>query len=445
MMSRRGERARSAGTTARARSTTVTGVAEIAPQQVRPRRTLAGACLGNAVEWYDFAVYGALSTVLARTFFPGGGQAALAATFAIFATSFVARPVGAVLVGRRSDRGGRQPALSRMIAVMSVATAAIGLLPTWSTVGVLAPVSLLLLRLAQGFSAGGEVPSSVAFLIESAPEGRRGWYGGWHLGSIALGLAGGYGIAAVLSATLSADALLSWGWRVAFLVAAPLGLTARYIRRRLDETPVFRAVEAPAAPNLVDDVLRGRGGRVARGFFAVAALSLAFNVWFVFLPNLLTATDGVPLSRSLAFGVVGLCAAAATAPAVGRLSDRIGRRAVLIGGTLAVAAFAVPGFGLARHSTVGLFASAFVMGVLIGTLVVSAFVAELFPTAVRATGVAVTYGVASAVFGGTAPLVATLLVDASLSWAVPGYVATMAMLACAAAVTAEETAFGELS
>ena len=422
----------------------MTGVAEIATQQVRPRRTLAGACLGNAVEWYDFAVYGALSTVLARAFFPGGGQAALAATFAIFATSFVARPVGAVLVGRRSDRGGRRPALSRMIAVMSVATAAIGLLPTWSTVGVLAPVSLLLLRLAQGFSAGGEVPSSVAFLIESAPDGRRGWYGGWHLGSIALGLAGGYGIAALLSATLSADALLSWGWRVAFLVAAPLGLTARYIRRRLDETPVFLAVDAPAAPK-VGDVLRGRGGRVARGFLAVAALSLAFNVWFVFIPSLLTATDGVPLTRSLAFAVVGLCAAAATAPAVGRLSDRIGRRAVLIGGTLAVAAFAVPGFGLARHSTVGLFASAFVMGVLIGTLVVSAFVAELFPTAVRATGVAVTYGVASAVFGGTAPLVATLLADASLTWAVPGYVATMAVLACAAAVTAEETAFGELS
>jgi MHS family proline/betaine transporter-like MFS transporter len=422
----------------------VTGVAEIAAQQVRPRRTLAGACMGNAVEWYDFAVYGALSTVLARTFFPGGGEAALAATFAIFATSFVARPVGAVLVGRRSDRGGRRPALSRMIAMMSVATAAIGLLPTWSTVGVLAPVSLLVLRLAQGFSAGGEVPSSVAFLIESAPEGRRGWYGGWHLASIAFGLAGGYGIAAVLSATLSADALLSWGWRVAFLVAAPLGLTARYIRRRLDETPVFRAVDAPAAP-LVGDVLRGRGWRVARGFLAVAALSLAFNVWFVFIPSLLTATDGVPLTRSLAFAVVGLCAAAATAPAVGRLSDRIGRRAVLIGGTLAVTAFAVPGFGLARHSTVGLFASAFVMGVLIGTLVVSAFVAELFPTAVRATGVAVTYGVASAVFGGTAPLVATLLADASLSWAVPGYVATMAVLACAAVVTAEETAFGELS
>jgi MFS transporter, MHS family, proline/betaine transporter len=422
----------------------VTGVAEIATQQVRPRRTLAGACLGNAVEWYDFAVYGALSTVLARTFFPEGGQAALAATFAIFATSFVARPVGAVLVGRRSDRGGRRPALSRMIAIMSIATAAIGLLPTWSTVGVLAPVSLLVLRLAQGFSAGGEVPSSVAFLIESAPEGRRGWYGGWHLASIAFGLAGGYGIAAVLSATLSANALLSWGWRVAFLVAAPLGLTARYIRRRLDETPVFRAVEAPAAPK-VGDVLRGRGGRVARGFLAVAALSLAFNVWFVFLPSLLTTTDGVPLTRSLAFAVVGLCAAAATAPAVGRLSDRIGRRAVLIGGTLAVAAFAVPGLGLARHSAVGLFASAFVMGVLIGTLVVSAFVAELFPTPVRATGVAVTYGVASAVFGGTAPLVATLFADASLSWAVPGYVATVAVLACAAAVTAEETAFSELS
>jgi MHS family proline/betaine transporter-like MFS transporter len=172
------------------------------PLKLRRRRALVGACLGNAVEWYDFAIYGALSTVLARAFFPTGGRAALAATFAIFATSFIARPLGATMVGRRSDRLGRRPALSRMIAMMTFATAAIALLPTWSVVGVLAPVSLLLLRLIQGFSAGGEVPSSVAFLLESAPEGQRGWYGGWHIAGIAFGMAGGYGVAQRLAKLL---------------------------------------------------------------------------------------------------------------------------------------------------------------------------------------------------------------------------------------------------
>lgn len=397
------------------------------------------------MEWYDFAIYGAFSTILARLFFPTGGQAALAATFAIFATSFIARPVGALAVGRRSDRFGRRPALSRMIAVMSVATAVIGLLPTWSAVGVLAPLSLLLLRIAQGFSAGGEVPSSVAFLVESAPEGRRGWYGGWHMASIAAGLAGGYGVAALLTATLSEDALLAWGWRVAFLVAAPLGLVGRYIRRRLSETRLFEAVGAPATPRPVADVLRGARRRVGRGFVLVAALALAFNLWFVFLPSHLAASGVVHLGPALGAGVVGLFAAAVAAPAMGRLSDRVGRRPVLIAGALAIAALAVPGFSLARHSAQGLLVSEIVMGVLIGTLVVTAFVAELFPTAVRATGVALAYGFATAVFGGTAPLMAMVLVVADVGWLIPVYLTVVAVLAIAAAVTAEETAFSELS
>jgi MFS transporter, MHS family, proline/betaine transporter len=411
---------------------------------MRPRRQLAGACLGNAVEWYDFAIYGAFSTILARIFFPIGGGAALAATFAIFATSFIARPVGAAVVGRRSDRLGRRPALSRVIVLMTVATAAIGLLPTWAAIGVLAPVSLLVLRLMQGFSAGGEVPSSVAFVIESAPEGRRGWYGGWHLAGIAAGLAGGYGVAALLTAILSEEALVAWGWRVAFLVAAPLGLVARYIRRRLDETRVFESVVAPATPRLAE-VLRGRGARASGGFILVAVLSLAFNIWFVFLPSRLAASGAVPLGPALGFGVLGLVAAACTAPVMGRLSDRIGRRRMLIAGTLALAAFAVPGFALAGRSIPGLLVADVVVGMLIGTLVVAAFVAELFPTAVRATGVALTYGMATAVFGGTAPLIATLLVATDLAWAVPVYLAVVALLALAAAVKARETAFSSLS
>ena len=409
----------------------------------RARRALVGGCLGNAVEWYDFAVFGAFSTVLSRAFFPTGGRWALAATFAIFATSFVARLAGALVVGRRSDRLGRRPALSGMIALMTVATVAMALLPTWSAMGVLAPISLLVLRLAQGFSAGGETASSVAFLVESAPEGQRGWYGGWHTASTAIGLAGGYGVVALLTATMSDDALLAWGWRVAFLVAAPMGFVARYIRRRLDETRMFEAVETPPTPRLFE-VLRGRGRRVGRGFVLVTALSIAFNVWFVFLPSQLAASGVLPLGHALGIGVLGLLAIVVTAPLMGRLSDRVGRRAVLIAATLAVAVFAVPGFRLAGRSALGLLVSEVVMGLLVGTLVVTAFAAELFPTAVRATGVALTYGVATAAFGGTAPLVATLLASAGAAWVVPAYLTAVAGLALAAAVTAGETAFRKL-
>jgi MHS family proline/betaine transporter-like MFS transporter len=416
-----------------------------AAQTVRPRRALIGGCLGNAVEWYDFAIYGAFSTILARTFFPGGGRVALAATFAIFASSFIARLIGAMVVGRRSDHLGRRPALIRMIAIMTVATSAMAFVPPWSIIGGLAPALLLLLRLAQGFSTGGEIPSAVAFLVESAPDGRRGWYGGWHTASTAAGLVGGYGVAALLTAAMSADALVTWGWRVAFFLAGPLGLVARYIRRRLDETHLFQAVEAPRPPRLFHDVLRGRRARAGRGFVLVAAFALAFNVWFVFLPSDLAVSGAVSLGQALGLGVVGLFAAAATAPVIGHLSDRLGRRVVLIAGTLAMAAFAVPGFALARGSVVGLLVSDVVMGALIGSLVVTAFVAELFPTGVRATGVALTYGLATAVFGGTAPLIATLLTSAGAAWVVPAYLVAVTVLALGAAVTAEETAFTELS
>jgi MHS family proline/betaine transporter-like MFS transporter len=411
----------------------------------RPRRVLVGACLGNAVEWYDFAIYGAFATVLADTFFPHGGPAALATTFAIFATSFVARPLGAVIVGRHADHVGRRLALTRTIALMTVATVAIGLLPTWSTAGVLAPVALLLLRVVQGFATGGEVPSSVAFLIESAPAGRRGRFGGWHMASIAAGLVAGYGVAGLLAAILSDDALRSWGWRVAFLVAAPLGLVARYIRHRLDETPGFHAAAASTAPRALGEVLRGRGAVVGRGLVLVAALGLAFNLWFVFLPSHLAASGVLPLGQALGAGIVGLIVTVASAPAMGALSDRVGRRPLLIAGTVGIAAFAGPGFLLARSSVEGALVSQVVMGVLIGTPVATAFVAELFPAMMRTTGIALTYGLATAVFGGTAPLVATLLVGAGAAWVIPAYLATVAGFAFVAVARADETAFLDLS
>ncbi|MBG0567355.1 MFS transporter [Actinoplanes aureus] len=407
---------------------------------LRSRRTLIGACLGNAVEWYDFAIYGAFAPVLARAFFPDGGRAALATTFAIFATSFIARPIGAIVVASRSDHLGRRAAFSRTIALMTLATAAIALVPTWSAIGVLAPVVLLLLRLVQGFAVGGEVPTSVAFLIESAPDGHRGWYGGWHMGSIALGLATGYAVAALIAATLSVGALHTWGWRLAFLSAAPLGLVARYIRRRLAETRRFEALDEPSRPHLRRDVLRGRGTRVARGVALVALLSIAFNLCFVYLPSRLATSGSVPLAQTLGAGVLGLLTAAVAAPVLGRLCDRVGRRPLLIAGTVAVGIFAVPGFALAGDSVGGLLVSNVVFGGLLGLLVVTVFVAELFPTAVRATGVAVTYGVATAAFGGTAPLIATLLANAGAAWAAPIYLVVAAVLGLAAALTAAEPA-----
>jgi MHS family proline/betaine transporter-like MFS transporter len=400
--------------------------------------------VGNAVEWYDFAVFGALASTMSHLFFPSAGRAALALTFAVLAVSVVVRPVGAIMVGRLADRSGRRGPLGATIVLMSGATAAIALLPTWSSVGVLAPVLLLLARLVQGFSVGGEVPSALAYIVESAPPGRRGWYGGWHLASIALGITSGYAVAAVLSATLSDAALNDWGWRVAFALAAPLGLIGYYIRRRLDETPGFASLRSPTAPPL-GHLLRRRRTSVLRGFAVVAALSVAFNVWFIFLPTHLVTTNATELGPALGACVLGLLAMAAAAPAAGRLSDRLGRRPVLIAATVGLAVAVGPAFALAHGgSPLPLLLSNLLVGGLTGLLVVSAFVAELFPTEWRATGTAVTYGMSTSLLGGPAPLAATVLVALGLAWSVPVLIAVVAVLAALAAFRADETAFADL-
>jgi MFS transporter, MHS family, proline/betaine transporter len=205
---------------------------------------LVSACVGNVVEWYDFALYGAFATVLAGVFFPSGDRHAnLLATFAVFATAFIVRPVGAVLLGRRGDRRGRRQVLALAIILMSVATAGVGALPGHASIGLLAPALLLLFHLVQGLSAGGEAGAASAFVVEYAPANRRGWYGGWIWATLALGLGAGTGAASLLAWGLPPGTLETWGWRLAFPLALPLGLVGLYLRLRLDETPRFRTVQ----------------------------------------------------------------------------------------------------------------------------------------------------------------------------------------------------------
>jgi MHS family proline/betaine transporter-like MFS transporter len=212
------------------------------------RRALVAGGVGNVVEWYDFAVYGAFATVIATTYFPGADPiAGLSASFAVFATAFLARPVGAVVFGRLGDRVGRRQVLVIVIVLMAAATAGIGLLPGHAAIGVLAPVLLVVLRAAQGLSVGGEAAVATAFVVEYAPEGRRGWYGSWLWSTLALGVAGGIGVAVLLARVFPREVLEDRGWRLAFLVALPLGLVGLYLRLRLDETPGSGRWRAPTA------------------------------------------------------------------------------------------------------------------------------------------------------------------------------------------------------
>lgn len=268
-----------------------------------PRRALVGACVGNVVEWYDYALYGAFATVLASSFFPSADRRAnLLATFAVFSTAFLVRPAGALLFGGHGDRRGRRQVLSFAIILMSLATAGVGILPGYASIGLLAPGLLVLFRLAQGLSAGGEASAASAFAVEYAPANGRGWYGGWIWATLALGLAAGTGAATLLAWRLPQGVFETWGWRLAFLVALPLGLVGLYLRLRLDETPPFHHAQGAQAVARwpVSEALRAYPGRMLIGFALVAAASLTFNTFFIFLPNQLVAELGVPRSRALA-------------------------------------------------------------------------------------------------------------------------------------------------
>jgi MFS transporter, MHS family, proline/betaine transporter len=410
---------------------------------------LVAACIGNAVEWYDFALYGAFATIMAATYFPTGDPAtSLLAAFAVFSTAFIFRPLGALLFGRRGDRRGRRQVLALMIIVMSSATAGVGVLPGYASIGLLAPVLLILLRLAQGLSAGGEAGAASAFVVEYAPEDRRGWYGGWIWATLALGLAAAIGTATLLAWRSPGGMPEAWAWRLAFLAALPVGLVGLYLRLRLDETPRFRAVQRAhaVAEWPVREALRAYPRRMLVGLALVAAASLTFNTFFVYLPNELVAERGVPPVRAFGGAVLGLVVMAAASPALGRLSDQVGRKPLLAAATIGLLGLTLPVYLLIRRGgPVGLPLGYLALGLALSCFVLPSFLAELFPTRVRSSGLAITFGLGSALFGGTAPLAGALLTQRTGNPLLPAYYATtMALVAAIGVLPMRETAFQPL-
>ncbi|MFJ6941157.1 MFS transporter [Streptomyces sp. NPDC101132] len=362
---------------------------------------------GNFVEWYEFGVYGYFAPVLAAVFFPasGGGTGPLVATYAAFALAFFFRPLGALLLGRLGDRVGRRPALVTAVTLMTLATAAIGLLPTHATAGVAAPVALTALRVLQGVSAGGEFGGAVSVLTEFAPPGRRGRYGSWQSCTVALGLLAGAGTAAALAVALPEPALYAWGWRVAFLLALPLGLAALALRLRLPETPEFR-------PDGAGPDRRLRPGDVLLGAGRIVGWSGAGYAFLVVLPSHLQTALGASYRDALLATVLANTAFAAAIVPAGVLSDRFGRRAVLLSGTVLVVVLAVPLFAVLRdpgQPATAKAAAVLAAGVLVGLLAGPgpAMLAEMFPARVRCTGLGTAYALANALFAGCAGLVIT--------------------------------------
>ncbi|KIH97474.1 MFS transporter [Streptomonospora alba] len=413
--------------------------ASTAPAPVSPFKVASASFIGTAVEWYDYFIYGsAAAIVFGPLFFPEfSSVAGTLAAFATFSVGFFARPVGGVVMGHFGDRIGRKSMLVTSLIMMGAATFAIGLLPTYQTIGVWAPVLLVVLRFIQGLGVGGEWGGAVLMAVEHAPRHRRGFYGSFPQ----MGVPGGLILANIvflsMSSAVSDEAFMAWGWRVPFLLSAVLVAVGLFIRFRISESPDFVAVDRSGAKARmpIAAVLRHNPKQV---LLAAGAFIGNNTVGYIFMAYALSYTTTVlGLDRSLMLGItlLGALVWLVSIPWASALSDRLGRRRVLLGGSVGLAAWVLVFFPLIDTANTGLIViamagAAFFLGATYGPL--AALFSELFSARVRYSGASLGYQVGSILGGGLAPTAATALYAAwQSSWPITGYLFAVCLLSLA--------------
>ena len=389
-----------------------------ARQQPLWRVILAGL-IGNVMEWYDFALYGYFVVVFSEQFFPSTDpNASLIAAFGAFAAGFLVRPLGGVVLGRIGDRVGRPQALTISVMAMAMATVLMAILPTYQQVGLWAPAALVVLRMIQGLSAGGEYTTSIVFLAEHAPPNRRGLVTIWGLWGSVLGMLLGSAAGALLSNSLSSAQMQSWGWRVPFALGLLVALTGLALRRGLASDP------PPAAASRPLQALSRHGGAVVRVLLLNVASSVAFYTAFVYVISYIQTESGQ--SESLALGLISRVMGLLLIfyPIAAWISDRLGRRPLLITGSLFLVLAGLPIFQLLHSGNPTLITRGEILLMLAVALLAGAknpANVELMPQAVRCTGLALAFNIAEGYFGGTTPLIASWLVSSSGNPLMPGY------------------------
>ena len=411
------------------------------------RKAVTAAVMGNLLEWYDFAIYGYLATIVAKNFFPHEDEkTALLSTFATFGVGFVVRPLGGILIGRLGDVRGRKAALMLTIFLMAFGTVLIGLIPTYDSIGLWAPALLVTARLLQGFAAGGEWGGSTSFIVEWAPNGRRGLYGSFQQSSLAAGLLMGSGIAALFSTVLTPQDMEAWGWRIPFLLGGVLAPVGIYMRRSIDETPAFRK-----ARSQTQDVRAASGLSLAGKAFGFTVLwTSAYYMMLTYLPTFTQQHVGLSRTEALWSNTLGLLVLVVVIPFAGALSDRVGRKPLLLTCCLA--------FALLSHTMFQTMVSQGSLPVVMAmqgvfALMIAAFsgpgpaaIAEIFPTYMRSTWMSAGYSLAVAIFGGFAPFIATWLIGRTGSPLSPTwYVIGAAIVSTLVIARLPETAHRELA
>jgi MFS family permease len=411
--------------------------------------------LGNALEWYDFTVYGTLAVTISSLFFPAGsGTTALLSTLAIFGIAYVIRPFGGLVFGHYADLLGRKNVLFVVIGAMTLGIAMIAFTPTYATIGIAAPVIMLVARMIQGFSVGGEFATSTTFLVEHAPVRRRYLYGSWQFAGqgAAVMLAGIVGT--LVTRGLTPDQLMSWGWRLPFIVGLVIGPVGFYMRLKLAETPEFLNDKAGGRKPTATPTVNAFGNykiRMLCGLGIVLGGTASFYVLFIVMPTYAIRTLHLGLQASFIAPLVGGTTMMVTSPLGGMLADRFGRKAILGLPIVLLLILIMPAFAwLAQEPSVARmavveFALSLLLGVFSGGF--GTAVADLFPVGVRATGMTVSYNFGVSLFGGFAPLIVTWLVTTTGSPLAPAYydmagliVALLAVFAMPDAYSAEGVA-----
>ncbi|MBW0101260.1 MFS transporter [Pseudonocardia sp. KRD291] len=393
--------------------------AAVPDQRRERRRTIVGVGAGNAMEWFDWNIYATFSAFFASQFFAGDDPgAALLKTLAVFAVGFLARPFGGFLFGWVADRRGRKASMAACVATAAGGSLVIAFVPTYATIGIAAPAVLLIARLAQGLAHGGELPAAQTYLAEMAPPRRRGLWSSLIYVSGSAGVLAGSVLGAVLAGVLAPAQMAAFGWRIPFLIGGVFGLYALVMRLRMRESETFEREEATRAADAApaEPIWRRMAAQpvaMVRVVLLTCGLTVVYYVWAVSAPAFAIASRGIDPSQALWAGSAATVVFVLALPAWGALSDRFGRRPVLLGPLAVLVVLLYPLDAMIGDSAWSLFLAMSIALVLIaaGSAIGPALYAELFPTGIRAAGVGVPYSVAVALFGGTAPYLQSLFTE----------------------------------